>query len=55
MDKCGTVQSIDREDIDCDTCFKKQVILNDEIDDPESLEFAIENLMSYFPISLMEI
>ena len=29
--------------MDCDTCFKMQEILMDEIDDEEFLEFAIDN------------
>ena len=37
------VESIDREDMDCDTCLKTQERLSDKIDDPELLEFAIEN------------
>ncbi len=31
-----------------DTCFKMQEILSDEIDDPEFLEFAIENYSEMF-------
>ncbi len=38
------MESIDIEDLDCNTCLKMQEILSDEIDDPEFLEFAIENL-----------
>jgi hypothetical protein len=38
------MESIDIEDMDCDTCLKMQEILSDEIDDPEFLEFAIDNL-----------
>ncbi len=38
------IESIDIGEMDCDTCFKMQEILSDEIDDPEFLEFAIENL-----------
>ena len=30
------------------SCFKMQQILSDEIDDPEFLEFAIENLDELF-------
>ena len=30
--------------MDYDTCFKMQEILSDEIDDPEFLEFTIDNL-----------
>ena len=37
------MESIDIEELDCDTCFKIQEILSDEIVDPEFLEFAIEN------------
>ncbi len=40
--------SIDIEGLDCDTCIKMQEILSDEIDDPEFLEFAIENLDEIF-------
>ncbi len=42
------MESIDIEEMDCDTCFKMQEILSDEIDDPEFLEFAIENLDELF-------
>ena len=38
------MESIDIEDIDCDTCFKMQEILSDKIDDTEVLEFAKDNL-----------
>ncbi len=38
------MEGIDTEDMDCDTCLKMQEILTDEIDDPEFLDFAIENL-----------
>ena len=38
------LEGIDIEEIDCDTCLIMQEILSDEIDDPEFLEFAIENL-----------
>ena len=31
-----------------DTCFKMQEILRDEIDDPEFLEFAIDNFCEMF-------
>ncbi len=34
--------------MDCDTCFKMQKILRDEIDDREFLEFAIENFCEMF-------
>ncbi len=37
------MEDIDIEEMDCDTCFKMQEILRDEIEDPEFLEFAIEN------------
>ena len=37
------MEGIDIEEMDCDTCFKMQEILRGEIDDPEFLEFAIEN------------
>ncbi len=33
-------ESIDIEEMDCDTCFKMQEILSDEIDDPEFLAFV---------------
>ncbi len=42
------MKSIDIEEMDCDTCIKTQEILSDEIDDPEFLEFAIENLDELF-------
>ncbi len=42
------MESIDIEDMDCDTCFKMQEILREEIDDPEILEFAIENFSEMF-------
>ena len=32
----------------CDTCLKTQEILSDEIDDPEFLEFTIENYSEMF-------
>jgi hypothetical protein len=38
------VESIDIEEMDCDTCFKMQEILRNEIDDTEFPGFAIENL-----------
>ncbi len=44
------MEGIDIEDMDCVTCFKMQEMLNDEIDDPEFLNFAIDNiseLLSY--------
>ncbi len=37
------MESNDIEAMDCDTCFKMQKILSDEIEDEEFLEFAIEN------------
>ncbi len=37
------MESTDIEDMDCDTCLKMQEKLSDEIDDPEFLEFNIEN------------
>ncbi len=42
------MESMDIEEMDCDTCFKIQEILSDEIDDTEFLEFAIENLNELF-------
>jgi len=42
------MKSIDIEDMDCDTCFKMQEILRDEINDMEFLEFAIENFSEMF-------
>ncbi len=39
-----SMESIDIEEIDCDTCLKMQEILSDEIDDSKFLEFAIESL-----------
>jgi hypothetical protein len=38
------MEGIDTDEIDCDTCLKMQEILSDEIEDPEFLEFAIDNL-----------
>jgi hypothetical protein len=38
------MKGIDTDEIDCDTCLIMQEILNDEIDDPEFLEFAIDSL-----------
>ena len=38
------MEGIDTDEIDCDTCLIMQEILSDEIDDPEFLEFAIDNL-----------
>ncbi len=37
------MESIDIEEMDCDTCLKMQEILSDEIDGTEFLEFSIEN------------
>ncbi len=37
------IEDNDIKEIDCDTCFKMQEILRDEIDDPEFLEFTIDN------------
>ncbi len=48
------MESTDIEGIDCDTCLKMQEILNDEIDDPEFLENAIENLDELFPYIINE-
>ncbi len=42
------IESIDIEEMDCDTCLKMQEILSDEIDDSEFLEFAIENFSICF-------
>ncbi len=42
------MESMDIEEMDCDTCLKIQEILSDEIDDTEFLEFAIENLEELF-------
>ncbi len=42
------MEGIDIEDMDCDTCFKMQEILSDEIDDEEFLEFAIDNFSEMF-------
>ncbi len=52
------MEGIDIEDMDCDTCFKMQEILTDEIDDPELLEFAIDNfsvLFSYIDSGIINI
>jgi hypothetical protein len=38
------MEGIDTGEIDCDTCLIMQEILCNEIDDPEFLEFAIDNL-----------
>ncbi len=42
------MESIDIEEMDCDTCLKMQEILRDEIDDPEFLNFAVENISELF-------
>ncbi len=42
------MEGIDVEEMDCDTCFKTQEILGNEIDDPEFLEFAIEHYSEMF-------
>lgn len=42
------MERIDIEGMDCDTYFNTQEILRDEIDDPEFLEFGIENLDELF-------
>ncbi len=39
------MESIDIEEMDCDTCLKMQEILSYEIDDMEFFEFAIDNLI----------
>jgi hypothetical protein len=44
------MEGIDIEDMDCDTCLKTQKILRDEIDDPEFLEFAVENISELFGV-----
>ncbi len=38
------MESIDTDEIDCDTCIIIQEILCDEIEDEEILDFAIDNL-----------
>ncbi len=38
------MEGIDTDEMDCDTCFKMQEILSDEIEDEDFLEFAIDNL-----------
>ncbi len=38
------MESIDTEEMDCDTCLEMQEILSAEIVDEEFLEFAIDNL-----------
>ncbi len=45
---------ITTDEMDCDTCYKMQEILSDKIDDPEFLEFAIDNIRNYFLISNLE-
>ncbi len=42
------MESNDIEEMDCDTCFKMQEILSDDIEDEEFLEFAIDNLDALF-------
>ncbi len=42
------MESTDIGEMDCYTRFEMQEILSDEIDDPEFLEFAIENLSEMF-------
>jgi hypothetical protein len=42
------MESIDIEEMYRDTCLKMQEILSDEINDPEFIEFAIENLSELF-------
>ena len=42
------MEGVDIEDIDCDTCYRMQEILIDEIDDHEFLEFAIDNFIELF-------
>ncbi len=42
------IEDNDIEEMDCDTCLIMQEILSDEIDDPEFLEFAIDNLEELF-------
>ena len=37
------MDSIDIGEMDCDTCLIIQEILSDEIDDPEFLEFVVDN------------
>ncbi len=38
------MESIDIEEMDCNTCLIMQEILSDEIDDTEFLGFVIDNL-----------
>ena len=42
------MESTDIGEMDYDTCFKMQGILSDEIDDPEFLEFTIDNSCEMF-------
>ena len=42
------MESFDIEEMDRGTCFKMHEILRGEIDDPEFLEFAIENFCEMF-------
>ncbi len=42
------IEDNDIEEMDCDTCLIMQEILSDEIDDPEFLDFAIENFTEMF-------
>ncbi len=42
------MEGIDIEDMDCVTCFKMQEMLSDKIDDPEFLNFAVENISELF-------
>ncbi len=42
------MESMDIDEMDCDNCLKMQAILSDEFDNPEFLEFAIENLDELF-------
>ncbi len=42
------MESIDIEEMDCDTCLKMQEILRDEIQDTEFLNFAVENISELF-------
>ncbi len=42
------MESIDIEEMDCDTYLKMQEILRDEIDDLEFLNFAVYNISELF-------
>ncbi len=42
------IEDNDIEEMDCDTCLIMQEMLSDEIDDPEFLEFAIDNFEELF-------